>query len=182
MLINTEVVIGVLCPRCGKIRPNNAGAFRSFASGAHIGFCACGARTYSLFSQKDGFAFHYECIYCGRVHRLTLRRSEIFSGEIRDLSCLIHHLPAGCLGAEEEARARCLELKEEFVKFALNMTDERMTDKDFSSFFALYGFMEKMEAAVKEGRSHLPIKKALSPKMAVVRILRGIRHILAAER
>jgi hypothetical protein len=136
-----------------------------------------------VFTRRGETALFYDCIYCGHTHRLTADRAELFSETPRDLFCPPRRMPVGCLGPQAAVHERCRELKEEFVRFALTMSEEEeMTDTDFSSFFALYGYMEKIEAAVREGRRCLPVRKARAPEMAVVSILQDIRHILAAER
>jgi hypothetical protein len=94
----------------------------------------------------------------------------------------LRDLPLGCFGLAAKVRERCRELRKEFVRFALDMSEDVMTDDDFSSFFTLYGYMEKMEAAVRENSACLSIKKIRTPNLAVMSILRDIRHILTAER
>jgi hypothetical protein len=139
------------------------GLFRSFTAGELRGSCFCGARVYVIFAAGSGFILYYNCIYCGGVHQLNISRLDILTGKSFALSCPLQGQPVGHFGPETEVRRECPDFKKKFVRYALKMSADEMTDTDFSSFFALYGYMERVEAAVRGSRGNRPsIKKARS--------------------
>lgn len=100
MLINTEIILAMRCPVCGKLGSHPVPRF-AFSGGRSFSVnCSCGALKLAVAVPKDGrYCLQVSCVVCGDIHPYTVPGRRLWSGQLIELFCRQTGLELGWLGS-----------------------------------------------------------------------------------
>ncbi len=106
MPINTEIILAMRCPECGKLEYQKVCRF-AIAKGDSLDVkCSCGADIFTVSTQdKSQYRMRFACAYCGGYHHHNLSGKRIWSpaGTV-DFYCSETGLELGCFGMEDAVK------------------------------------------------------------------------------
>ncbi|NPV28763.1 MAG: hypothetical protein HPY58_03735 [Firmicutes bacterium] len=148
MLVATTTALALRCPSCGKIQYHTLSLF-SFSAQKTIRFtCTCGA-SLLLISTRDRkvFYFQLECLMCEGKHLFQYSLREIWTSQVRGLTCEETGLEVGFLGPREQVK-KCIANQERSLR-------EMAEDLGFTDYFAnpeiMYEILDSLHKIAEEG-------------------------------
>lgn len=106
MPVETEKVLAMRCPECGRLEFHRLQRF-AIARGESLDVrCSCGAVKFVISTRNLSlYRLKVTCVYCDGYHLISLSGKQIWSSrEVADLFCFDTGLELGHIGREEAVR------------------------------------------------------------------------------
>lgn len=106
MIIPATTSIALRCPACGQVQIKYLSLFSFAGSRAARLECACGIPLVSLETRdRRSFSVQVNCAICDAWHSFTLRRQEIWSGEVGEFLCEDTELEVAFIGPRQKVKS-----------------------------------------------------------------------------
>jgi len=119
VLITTETMLAMRCPKCGKLEFHRLSRF-AFSGGMSVQFtCSCGTTKLNVSAGRRGeLLFQVGCVVCEVMHVRTLSGRLIWSSKVVVFSCQETGLELGYIGPFDEIRQLVRNQKEVKLLFS----------------------------------------------------------------
>lgn len=106
MPVETEKVLAMRCPECGKLEYHKLQRFNIACGGGFNIKCSCGAvKSVISTRNRSEYRLNVRCVFCEGYHSQNLQGRKIWSsGGVIDLLCCDTGLELGHIGREEAVR------------------------------------------------------------------------------
>ena len=105
MIIQTETLLGMRCPECGKLDYHNLSRFEFSGKKRVEVNCSCGFTKLLITTRnKKEYLLQVSCVVCENRHAHSISTGRLWSEEVNYLFCQETGLELGYLGPEEEVR------------------------------------------------------------------------------
>ncbi len=152
MLVDTEKVLAMRCPECGRLECHRLRRFAIARGGGLEVKCSCGAVKLLISTgDRSNYRIKISCAYCGGHHRLKLSGKRIWSlREVMDLLCFDTGLDIGHIGPEEAVK----ELISSREKELEVLVDEFGRDEYFYNSAVMYEVLRCLQQIAEKGALH----------------------------
>lgn len=149
MPVETERILAMRCPRCGKPGYH---PIQRFAVGRGVGLeikCSCGAVKFVIYTRdRSDYRLKVACVFCEGYHSHSLTGRQIWSsGGIIDLCCFDTGLELGHIGLEENVK-KLVSNREKELEI---LVDEFGRDKFFNSSKIMYEVLQCLRQIAEKG-------------------------------
>lgn len=105
MLIITNTMLAMHCPKCGKLEYYQLSMF-SFSGGQSFqATCSCGTILVVINKHKNKFyRLQFNCIMCNQKHWMQVPATKMWSQQLMKFYCQQTGLELGCIGSGKEVR------------------------------------------------------------------------------
>lgn len=105
MLINTNSIMTMRCPVCGKIKYHHLSRFAVSKGNPFYVNCSCGAAALIISTKNHSlYRLQVPCLVCETKHQIEFTGKFLWSGEVIRLSCSDTDLELGYIGPEQEVK------------------------------------------------------------------------------
>ncbi|ADL13726.1 hypothetical protein [Acetohalobium arabaticum] len=105
MLFDYKVTLALRCPICGELELHPFTVFDFSGQDSLEIKCSCGFNKMTITTNNyKQYWLQFACLVCETEHVVTYRNNELWSPEVKEISCLENDLELGYLGSEAEIR------------------------------------------------------------------------------
>ncbi|NLL17834.1 MAG: hypothetical protein GX262_02280 [Clostridia bacterium] len=145
MLIETQAVIALLCPGCGRLSWH---VLSLFSLGRKQSFhCECGNHLLTVVRKRNKYWFLTECVFCQSEHCRPFTRKEIVAPYAHDLYCREGDYVTGCFGPKEEVKKHFNVHRRSLTQVALEATSPDY----FQDSKVMFGILERLYEMAETG-------------------------------
>ncbi|MBM7622877.1 hypothetical protein [Sporohalobacter salinus] len=105
MVIDYRATLALQCPICGEIESHSFTVFGFSGQDSLEMKCSCGFNKMTITTNKHKqYWLQFACVVCETEHVITYKNNELWSPEVKEISCLENELQLGYLGTEAKVR------------------------------------------------------------------------------
>ncbi len=137
MLISARTTIALRCPNCGRLVLLSVSRF-DFGRKESIGMtCECGEAVLEITKKgKTHFCLQVECIMCEAKHTFTYKSINMWSDEVKTISCENTGMEIGLFGQRD--------LVKENIKAIDKSVRQMLKDVEYDGYFSNTGIMRRV--------------------------------------
>ncbi len=131
MIINTETMLAMRCPKCGKLEFHKLSRFTFSGSNSVELVCTCGATKMIISLKKRGeLWFQLSCVVCEAMHLRIISSQSIRQQKVVTFTCQETGLELGYMGPYDKIRQLIQNPKEVELLFSELTSEDYFNNSD----------------------------------------------------